>query len=405
MASLYKRPKSPYWWIKYRDPETGTLIRESTGCLIGQGRSKAVEICARVSLKEAQRPIRSRNEEHWDQWVVPFLTSRHASRPGTLKRTLSIWTTLRRYLAAERIETPRHLTRSHCLAYVQWRANPDNLTRTGAPVHINTILTELVQLSKIMNEAVTRQYTHANPASKLAIKQAPPREKGEMTDWHIQVIRDEINRMRTPSNPDRCNLRSFFHISFEIAIHQGCRLAETCLPMNHIDCEAMQITFLAKGSRVYRTELNPNLLPILQPLLDSGASHTYTSPTNKSLRWWEFFNRLRKRHPGKFDNISFHSTRVTCISRLERAGAPEKVVMDLVNHSSTTVHRVYRRATRQELQRYWHAASPTHAGDPASPQDETRGASGSNPSPYPKKSSSRSRTANQPASPSGSTIH
>jgi hypothetical protein len=39
-------------------------------------------------------------------------------------------------------------------------------------------------------------------------------------------------------------------------------------------------------------------------------------------------------------DVSFHSTRVTVISRLERAGAKEKTVMDLVNHASTTVHRI-----------------------------------------------------------------
>ena len=53
--------------------------------------------------------------------------------------------------------------------------------------------------------------------------------------------------------------------------------------------------------------------------------------------WREFFDDLG------MPEICFHCTRVTFITWCHRQGIPENVIMKLVNHASTEIHRIYQR--------------------------------------------------------------
>jgi integrase len=126
-----------------------------------------------------------------------------------------------------------------------------------------------------------------------------------------------------------------------------------------------------KGGEPYVAEMNPSLVPLIEELRASGVEYTYDRPLIPSLKWFKFFNQLRAKYP-EFDRVSFHSTRVTCISRLERAGAPESAVMKLVGHSSTTIHRIYKRTKSDELQSFWSAVAPLACPD-TSESSESQG--------------------------------
>lgn len=380
MASLYKQKKSRFYWVKYRDPITGTIVRESTKCRVGIGpeRRKAEEICAQLTLRETESAPSARKEERWENWVPSFLAGRHANTPRTLARNLTAWKTLYRFLSEHLIPTPRHLTRTHCFAFVEWRQKAGHQNSAGkTAVHLNTVLFELKVLSKICHEAVLRQYAAINPTARLGLKRVEAREKDELTDWHIATIRSEIARLKALAGPDSA-LHEFLEVSFEIALHQGWRMAETWIAMADVDLEHRRVRVLPKGGKAYWCELSEALVPLFTRLQQAGRSHTYTRPRQPSLKWFKFFDRLRANHPGRFDNISFHSTRVTAASRLERAGAPEKLTMDLMNHASTTVHRIYRRATRGELRGYLNqlaagvAAPPSRSGEnPDAPRSKS----------------------------------
>ena len=65
MASLYQRPTSKFWWVKYRDPANGKIERESTKCRIGIGAHtrRAREICAEKTKLE--KPSSKRETAAW----------------------------------------------------------------------------------------------------------------------------------------------------------------------------------------------------------------------------------------------------------------------------------------------------------------------------------------------------
>ncbi|HEX9048692.1 MAG TPA: hypothetical protein VF988_16820, partial [Verrucomicrobiae bacterium] len=81
MASLYKQPKSSFWWIKYRNPKTGKTVRESTGLRIGVAADtrKAEELEATRTLAERQTPTTGA-PGRWDTWVTDFIRNQVANR-------------------------------------------------------------------------------------------------------------------------------------------------------------------------------------------------------------------------------------------------------------------------------------------------------------------------------------
>src|SRR5260370_17165581 len=86
MASIYKRPRSPYWWIKFRDP-AGKIRYESTGCRIGIGSetAKARQLKAKRSQEEADT-ARVSNKEYFDRWVLAFLETPYVRKQPTLTK-------------------------------------------------------------------------------------------------------------------------------------------------------------------------------------------------------------------------------------------------------------------------------------------------------------------------------
>lgn len=355
MASLKKRPRSPFWWISWRDPQNG-LTQRSTGLRWSDPLQtrRARELCAEKSLLEV-RTLRLDSEALWDAWVPDFIKVRHAESPNTLRRTLTTWRTLRSFLTAHKVHSPQQLAREIVLRYLDWRKPQGRLNaRSGAArgVAHNTALLELRVLSGICQEAVRRRWCQSNPCARLEIKRVPPKVKDELSDEQVAVIRAEIQRRLRQKRQHA----DFLHVSFEIALAQGCRLAETHLALADVDEARGLIRFLAKGRRAYEAPLNPSLLPLFKRLRKERRTLTYQRPPMPSLVWFKFFHRLRQRHHD-LARVSFHSTRVSLTSRMERAGIAEAVVMKIVNHASTTVHRVYRRVKASEAAPAWQALS------------------------------------------------
>ena len=357
MATIYRRPKSKFLWIKFRDPVSNKLRQESTGLIAADRihRQRARELAAEKTFLESKTP-RSTSTHRWDQWVPVFLQQRHAMSPITLVRKSSAWRQLSEYLTESEVHSPQQITRQHCLDFVPWREGKGHLNSDkGRVISRNTVLMELKCLSSVLQEAVRRQWIAANVCHRLELQRELPREKSELNDEQIRLIRAEIQRRRKKASDDQEKLNAeFLDVSFEIAIAQGCRMAETWLPLSAVNLPEMEITFLAKGRNRYVAPINPGLVPLFKRLIKEKRSHTYTRPRMPSLVWFKFFDRLRRTRPD-LANASFHSTRVTVVSRAERAGVPEKVAMVLVGHSSTTVHRVYRKIKKKELSAVWTA--------------------------------------------------
>lgn len=365
MASLYRRPNSPFWWVKWRDPDTGKIRRESTRFRVGLGtdRRAAVKHRDQLSLRETKLSGSSR-KENFENWLPTFIAVKYKGR--SLEKAATVWRTMAAFLKPKQIFHPAAFRRETAIEFVEWR-------KSSGGVRTNTALMELAYFSSCMSEAVRRGYISFNPCFRLGIKKESVRVKPEITDAEIRQIREGIaaitsnepllaalrdlyRRTDDPSNFGAFDIHGFFHASFEIAIHQGCRLSETYIDLfADVDLEQQLITFHSKGDKFYTVPLNPGLIPIIQELRKKRRT-SYTIPKQTgpfpfpriaAFFWSEFFKHHGLRH------LSFHCTRVSCISRLHRKGVPETVAMQLVNHSTTLIHRLYRRFLPSELRSAW----------------------------------------------------
>lgn len=367
MASLYKRHRSSYWWIKYRD-HSGRIVRKST--LLEVGRTdhlrQARALQSKYTLAEQTTP---KDDSRWEHWVDSFITARYLGAainglnttgvnpavPHTLRRVRAQWRVFYYFLTEAGVHHPAALQRPHIFNYTSERQKT---------VGVNTILSELKTLSLIMREAVTRGYCQSNPVSNLGFKSAPPKQRGELTDAHVEIVRREIAERIAREGLTRST--RFLRVSFEIALHQGCRMHETCFPLSAVDFDHGELHLIGKGGRPFQQPIHPDLMPLLKELRDQGCARTFEPPPRASLLWYFLFRKLRAKHPDMAD-ISFHSTRVRAISRLARAGLPEAVVMKFVNHSSTTVHRIYRRVSHAEMTPVWAALSESSQNPGSTP--------------------------------------
>jgi len=338
MASLYKQKKSPFWWVKFRDPASNKIIRESTGFRIGVGDDtrKAREVEAKKTLAERAIPTNTRGQA-WDLWVPEFLT-RYDDNPHNKSRYYCGWKTVKMFLEEKNITLPRQLTRNHCLSYPEWRQQPDH-QHGKYKAGRNTAILELKVLGVIMHEAVIRGFVQANPCYKLGLKKASRRLYPELTDEQLAQIEEAIQREPEP-------MRTQFRNSFLIARWHGVRLNETYLnPMKDVEIRTGPdgvkeglIRFNQKGGRETTKPLHPNLIPLFEDLQARGTTETYPH-LNWGNKWFRFLKRagIKDQNP----NACFHSLRVTVASRLARHNVPMRKAMEYLTHASSTVHAAY----------------------------------------------------------------
>jgi len=282
-------------------------------------------------LVQRENPDRaSCADERWDLWVVPFLEARYGNSARTLRRYRGAWEQWRTFLELRQLRIPRALTYQQVLDFVAWRSSQVKRS-SGKRVTKNTALCDVRVMAVVMREAVRRSLADTNHCEKLGITKDPSRQKPEITDGEVARIRAALK-----SRPD------WMTISFEIALHQGCRLSETGLPLSQVDLGRDTITFHAKGrgggqKHVFTTQLHPALRPLFTRLMAEGCERSCELPRMAAKQWHSFFREIGLPH------LCFHCTRVTVITRMARTGVPISQAMRFVGHASETIHRIYQR--------------------------------------------------------------
>jgi hypothetical protein len=340
MAFLYKRARSPFWWIRYLD-DTGHPVSESTGKRwdsVQQSR-EARKIRATKEVGERSAPPRERGERDLKTWVPAWMASTYKSQENTLESYLGAFATLMTFFEERNVRSASQITRKMCFDFLEWRIE-GGCSR-------NTAILNLRILRLILNEAVAREHILKNPASKMGLRPDSVKEKPEITDAQRQIV-------------EAARLSDWQRISWAIAIHQGCRLAETSLPLSAVDLENDTITFTIKGNRRHTTRLMPALKPMLQQLKDDGCHVTWGPFHRNASRDW---SRTLKDLGMPF---TFHSTRVTVITRLARAGVNEQQAIRFIGHCSSEVHAVYTRLKVDDLGACVKALSATPDAAPTS---------------------------------------
>jgi integrase len=341
-TSVYQRAGRPVWYVSFFCTKSLRRVHQATPWpLDANGKKKALRFAAEKA-RELEELGRNAKSETWNAWVPAFVLDRYGRSPLTLKRYQNAWDWLCVYLDRIQVALPAALTYQHVIGYVAWRTT---IKRTcGKLISRNTAVLELKFFGLVMREAVRRGFASSNPCERMGITRDAPKEKPELSDAEIAIIRDELKR-REAHLPIA---DQWMTTSFEIALHTLCRLSSTSVPMSSVNLHHGEITLRVKGRKIgepafLTVPIHPALRPRLEALEAAKATYTCILPRMAAKEWWQLRKDLNLSH------TTFHSTRVTGITRLWRGGTPEGIVMRLAGHRSTAVHRIYQRARTNDL--------------------------------------------------------
>jgi len=375
MASLYRRPRSPYYYLSFF--EAGRRHHISTGLRTDDAadRRRAEALLAKYTYAEKLAPPGGGAlGSGWD-WVPSFLES-IARVPRTLEAYALRWRNLSLYLRHEKIAHPRALRHEHAQAYLRWRTA--HKRPAGKHIAHNTATAEVKMLKTLLNEAKVRGLVERNVFDSFRARYDAIAEKPEITSAEQAAI--EAALLTQPV---------WMRHAFRISMATGCRLRETRIDLRtQVDFDRATLHFTApKGGRrrAYSIPLPESLRPLFQELLKAGTRYTVEFPPVPSKHWRFFLDSLQLPH------LCFHCCRVTFITRLARANVPLSVAMRLVNHASLTIHRIYQRVNVDDL-RVWAAQLESSQHQPAPPP-----APPPSPAPAAKRRSPREKSTGRPS--------
>lgn len=360
MASLIRKPGSPFWYLSYRHKD-GRWLKKSTELRADDPNdsAKAAVLRAEAEAREiagGAHRLHTVDESTWDKWVSGFL-DRHCQIQLTRERYEGSWKWLALWLRERGLLAPRQITYRMAVDFMEWRTAFKK--RTGKHVGWNTARNDLKVLAIVMGEALKMEFIESNPLASLkGIPRKPAKRKPALTDEEIIFIREKLR-----SEPE------WMQVAFEISLHTGCRLRETVIPLSRVDLAAGKLTFIPKGGekRTFSIPLPTALRPIFELRKTENRKTTLELPFQPSRRWGQFLKKIGR------PELVFHCLRVTHINRLRLAGVPREVAMRLVNHSSAAVHQIYQREEFEDLLPYRDAVQlPSVGGDTLPSPSRTR---------------------------------
>jgi integrase len=327
MASLYKRPGSPFFWLKPKR---------------GKARSTKLRTDVMLHVKRAQEILRKQNEtenlihtepERWECWVPQYIQERYEGSPKSLQAYLLRWRSLTAFLIRHKVQYPNQLTFNLMTQYVAWRRAGDIANGVRAASK-NTAIWEVKFMGLVMRRAIQLGFATVNPCAGLGLQRLKPEPKWEFTDAHIQLIWEKLQAEA-----------EWMRVNFLICLHTGCRLREAAVPLDCVNLETRFIHFPdTKGDKPFTVPLRDDLIPLFQRLKrERPGQAAFDMPRMPSKEWWAFFRRIG------LPQYCMHGLRVTFISRLARAKVPMSEAMKLVNHASEEIHRIYQRFEPEDL--------------------------------------------------------
>ena len=229
------------------------------------------------------------------------------------------------FFKALNIATPRQVTYEIACRFVPWRLSPAGIKATGSEIGTNTAWQRFVVLRILLREAMLRGYCEGNLTREVKMSRTKAKSKLEITAEHEKQI-DKILKGK-PGWMAECWLTDDEAGSS--------RVAETKVPMERIDTDAMTITFKIKGGGLHTASLHPDLLPLIAKARKENRPTLIVAPKSHACCMNMLFIRAELPY-------SCHCARVTVITRLIRAGHPVAQVSNFVGHSEE-VDRIYQK--------------------------------------------------------------
>jgi len=330
MASLFYRGDRV--WLRYQT-EDGKWHSKATG--LRKSNAGELRTAQRARDKQTLRE-RIRRAEYtlgtWD-FVEPWILTTWGHSLGTLNTYQKHWREFQRYLNELNLPGPANVQREHCVAYPQWREKHGGKR--------NTAIHELKFFAQVLDEAIERRMTSANPARKLGLKRAPVEQKPIWSDTELD---------RVDADLDQRDKFGWMRGSFLLGRFQAARLRQCAVPLHCIDLDRKVVTYpdeIVKGRKGFTQALDDRVLPALREIIEHrraiGSTVLCEFPQFPSLDWREYLDRLGYPH------LVHHSLRRTSITKAALAGIPESVAQRFSNHDSSDVHRLYMRFTAGDM--------------------------------------------------------
>ena len=186
-----------------------------------------------------------------------------------------------------------------------------------------------------MNESVRRGHIPGNPVALYRFKGGQFREKSELTKEQEKIVWENLHG------------RNFWiKVSFVLGLYQGARILETRINLSQVDFKNKLITLNIKGGKKHTTFLHPQSEKVLLELKAMGMDEPKLPPKpSMSVLFSKFLHNVCS-----LPNHSHHCLRVTCITRMARAGVPISQAMRFVGHSSESIHRIYQKLQPNDLE-------------------------------------------------------
>lgn len=360
---VYERKGSPFWWIwhGHRDDRK----QESSGKRRSNpvGWKQAYDL-ARLRAGAAEGGV-SGDESRWDAWVEDWLRVLlpNPENAGSLVTAKMHWKFIRAWLGSRSLLDPAGVTYAVAMEYFAWRQK--NRRHQDRP-KVQTATIEMKLLRRVLGEAVRREFIPKNPLAELKLAKPIPKEKPEITAEEEVTIRSAL-AAREGHLPWK---ERWMTVSFLFGIRHGWRINETSAPLDRVRFDSWEVLVRSKGNKWRTVPVHPELRPILADVKASGQKRSCAFPNNDvkaASRAWSLFFRgsARDKIKGLFPHLCHHCGRVTVISRLARAGVPERLVMEFVGHWSITSHRIYSRVAHGDLQRCIFPDAPATSGPPS----------------------------------------
>jgi len=326
MASYFKRVDSPFYWIRFKKLGGGWGQRSSGVDVESPGALRTIhQLVADETAKEEVNE-QDNGSAMFRHWVPAWMVYRYQN-PWSKKRCQNAWAHWSVFLSEKKLVHPAQMSYAIAHEYIRWRTQPksDSGRRKAA---WNTAIMETRFMAAVMQESLRRGWILANPCSRLGLSKRQGKEKRAITREEEKII---FNALRTRK------LAKWMEECFLVAMRQGCRLKEVEVPLTQIDTNTMVIMFNVKGGKQHTAPLHKDLLPLVKKARKEKRDVLVSLPQQPSPRWGEFFKSIG------LDDLCFHCTRVTVVTRLCEAGFSESQTMAYVGHASEAVHAIYRK--------------------------------------------------------------
>lgn len=322
MAALYKRDKSPFWWMTWTIG--GRKSRESTG-IRHDGRKTPPDAAKDILRNLEDRLARQRFGLELPPQLVSlkdFMESYSATlsgRAATLAVHRGAMERFKEWAAEEGLVNLMDVDRSAACKFMAYRLD-------GGAKHI-TVKTQNVSLSMMMDEARRRNHVRftENPFRiKIKVESA---EKEPFTTEQVQA-------MFTMTAPQ------WMHTAMRICLSTGARIGSVVsLKWEDVDLEAGSMLFTVSKKGQYTVPMSDELIAYLR-LIKRDVGSLFPELAGRSGSYQaNAFSRLVE------DNCKFqanwHRFRHTWVTAMQAKGVPMRVAMTLADHSTQDIHEGY----------------------------------------------------------------